>query len=767
MKLWTRSPLFRKFLISYLLVLFIPLITGFVTYGVSVNTIKSSSVEASTMLLNQTKDILDRRIEEVESFARQLAMNPDLNYLLSEVPENGDYSVYALWRAWRNTAAFGLTNNFLQDFYVYLKNSGVILTASSVFVRPDDYYDLSHFRDMGKKEWREEILDKVHQREILPSRPFVKNGRSTSVIAYMQSLPLDSLQHSLGTVVILIDESEMAKMLERVSKQYGGWSYISDRNGNVIARVGIDETHIRSLNRSGLTDVSQDPVYKGRNLLVSLESEKTGWVYVVGLPEQTVFRKAVFIERVTWTITGLTLLFGMLAATLMAYRSSRPIGRLVAFFGGDLRANGIRGKTEYDFLQGNISRMIAKNQSLEAERKKQLPLLKDSFLKRLLRGDFGSPGEQKAMRLMLSEEGISGEFGHAAIIRINGYSGLMDEGILDELNSARLVARKILQEVCPYEIHTTDLDADKMAVLFVCGNEAEAGLCGRLKDILVRLREEAAGYKIRLTAAIGNAFDRLSDVSRSFDEARQMLEYGSLERQGGIVCYRDRDAAWESDLYYYPIDWELRLMNAVKAGEPDEAKRILAQLFEQNFRARRLLPEMIRQLFLELKGTLLKILQQTRFPDAAFSEELRQRVVQLPLSDGADPFRLGVENLIARLCSRVEQQKQDDGGELAARIKAFLETAYTEPDLNLYRISEAAGVPGRYLSQLFKEHTGEHISEYLEKIRMKKAAELLLDSNCTIDEISRRVGYNSAHAFRRAFKRVCGVSPSSYRQAGH
>jgi transcriptional regulator GlxA family with amidase domain len=56
------------------------------------------------------------------------------------------------------------------------------------------------------------------------------------------------------------------------------------------------------------------------------------------------------------------------------------------------------------------------------------------------------------------------------------------------------------------------------------------------------------------------------------------------------------------------------------------------------------------------------------------------------------------------------------------------------------------------------------LSDFLEQIRIKHATDLLFTSEKTIDEIAQDVGYNSAHAFRRAFKRVSGVLPSLYRK---
>jgi AraC-like DNA-binding protein len=636
----------------------------------------------------------------------------------------------------------------LQDFYIYLHNYNAVFTPSSVFVRPEDYYDLYHFQNLDPARWKEEILNKIHHREILPARPFMNDGKSTSVITYLQSLPIDSFQHSLGTAVILIDESEITKMLEPISKQYGGWVYIYDKDGNIISKTGIDEPHIKDEN----------------TMLISSKSDYNGWVYVVGLPKRIVFKIAYFIEKVTWMIAGSTLFFGILAALLLAYRNSTPLNKLMAVFGEQADQGGFKGKNEYDFLQGTISNLIANNKSMEEERKRQLPLLKDAFVKRLIKGEFDSAQEVKAAMLSLPDISLQGEFGHVGIIRINGYSSLVSEAILHELNATRLIIKKILQENCgPVHMNITDLDSDKIAVLFTYVREPDSSVCEKIAEMFDHLREYVrTEYRIQLTVCIGNSFHRLSDVSRSFDEARQALDYAALLEEQKTLWYRD--IVKESTTYYYPIDLELRMMNAVKIGELPEVKRIFAQIFEENFVERKLSAEMAQQLFVEMKGTLFKLLQQNIFADPALSEQLKYRVEHIQRSASLDKIRGDMEHLFEAFCNLVMKKKQDERGEIIDKILKFLETRYADSDLNLYRVSEAVGLPEKYISQLFKEQTGENLSDYLEKIRIKKATDLLFNSDQTIDEISQNVGYNSAHAFRRAFKRVSGVSPSLYRK---
>ena len=79
-------------------------------------------------------------------------------------------------------------------------------------------------------------------------------------------------------------------------------------------------------------------------------------------------------------------------------------------------------------------------------------------------------------------------------------------------------------------------------------------------------------------------------------------------------------------------------------------------------------------------------------------------------------------------------------------------------------IAEHMSKSEKFISQLFKEHTGENLSDYVERVRIDAASNLLHSTGQTIDEIAEATGYNSAHSFRRAFKRVRGISPSVFRK---
>ena len=63
-----------------------------------------------------------------------------------------------------------------------------------------------------------------------------------------------------------------------------------------------------------------------------------------------------------------------------------------------------------------------------------------------------------------------------------------------------------------------------------------------------------------------------------------------------------------------------------------------------------------------------------------------------------------------------------------------------------------------------KKEVNQNFTDYLWKLRLDKAKELLRDTEQSIDEISEAVGYLNTSSFRRKFKQDTGLTPSQYRE---
>ena len=119
-----------------------------------------------------------------------------------------------------------------------------------------------------------------------------------------------------------------------------------------------------------------------------------------------------------------------------------------------------------------------------------------------------------------------------------------------------------------------------------------------------------------------------------------------------------------------------------------------------------------------------------------------------------------------RAAEQIERQRKDQsGGErIAEPVCAFLDANYADKQLSRNAVAERFGFSETYFSRLFKAQKGESYSEYLERVRIGHACELLRAGE-SVESTADKVGYNSVTVFRSAFKRICGATPSEYKNS--
>ncbi len=115
---------------------------------------------------------------------------------------------------------------------------------------------------------------------------------------------------------------------------------------------------------------------------------------------------------------------------------------------------------------------------------------------------------------------------------------------------------------------------------------------------------------------------------------------------------------------------------------------------------------------------------------------------------------------------------QDDADRQLAGVRAlrpviqYLHTHYAQP-LTRDRLARIAGLSPATFHRLFRKYTHHAPVEYLRRVRIRQAQQLILSTDHSVKEIAVQVGYDDPFVFSRLFKRLCGVSPSEYQQTIH
>lgn len=151
----------------------------------------------------------------------------------------------------------------------------------------------------------------------------------------------------------------------------------------------------------------------------------------------------------------------------------------------------------------------------------------------------------------------------------------------------------------------------------------------------------------------------------------------------------------------------------------------------------------------------LKRLEEAYFQSKVLTEEQYQAFIRL-LATFADHLS-AISNVI------MVSEKQAEP-EIVSRARRYILENY-QSSLSLGEAAKKVNTSAHYFCKMFKKATGMTFTEYLTRIRIEKAKNLLLNPNKRVSEVAYDIGFESLSQFNRSFKRITGMTPTRYRES--
>ena len=162
-------------------------------------------------------------------------------------------------------------------------------------------------------------------------------------------------------------------------------------------------------------------------------------------------------------------------------------------------------------------------------------------------------------------------------------------------------------------------------------------------------------------------------------------------------------------------------------------------------------------------------------PGLKFSEEtaeaVRERLLRLPTVEGFEGVQLFLDILHELACADRTQveligvQSSDSSFPHSRRINRivqFVEKNYNRK-ISLEDVGEQVGMSASSVSRFFKKRTRHNFWDYLNGFRIDRAAQMMIETEHTISEISYACGFNNISNFNRVFRERIGTTPIDYR----
>lgn len=746
----TRNSIVYSQILSYILILFIPIIFTGIVYFVTVGTIEQETNRANLAMLKQVQLNMDNILKDAERLSFDIAFNPDIQLLATSQETNWNNKQYEVSQIVKDFKRMNITNGYIDNFYVYLKNLDAVISSTAAS-RSNHMYSVLVNNDMGYEQWIGTLQNVYSGRYI---------GTSGS-LAYMRSIPVSSTEESLATIVILLNKERFTEMIQNIQLVQYGSIFILDRDNNILtSTASFPLSDILQVNE---LDDSDNMLVKGQgkdSLIISYtESDVSRLKYVSIVRREIVMEKSEFTEKLMIASIILCLIFGGAVSVLFTWRNYNPVRELIRIVqNGKIKNAYDRSGNEYQFIYEAIQDALQEKESINRKLKQQSSVVRADFLHKLLKGKFGNISVHHNAFYALDMQFISSDF-MVVLLSIEDKGKLISLGTGDDFEAKSklpsFVITNVFEELLGEGYKNFFTEIDEKIVFLVNPQDSEA--VDHVQD-LVSITEELQSffgkyYNMVLTVSISDVHTGIHGMQEAYQEAVEALEYKMIAGNGKIISFQSVEKNVRD--YFYPLEKEQKLVNCIKSGEFEKGKQLLDEIIRSNFMDGTPTAEMTRYFMFDLASTVVKTVKEI---------SAAEPVEKLFECETIAELQVEITNILSSVCKRIQSKTGNRSYELSRSIMEFVHSHYGEVTLNVAMIAEQLGITPSYMSKLFKEQTGEALPDYINKVRLEKAKSLLRDEKLNISDAAVKVGYLNSNALIRSFKKYEGVTPGKYKE---
>lgn len=696
------KKLFFKYFMSYFIII---LLFSFFHFKMIAKNLLTGQENNQQNKISRTKFYLDSIFDSCDSIFGNYSSNENIiNFSTLDKKELED-NFYQAYKLIQSCKGIITTNNYVKNVFIVFKNNDYVLHNNRSLRELDLFYqDNIDLKDKSIDDFYEIIFNKDNYKHQI-----ISNLNGSENFLYYRPIAIDLYGYS-AVAVVEVDSSEIKKVLSG-GNQSDNIYQITDGQDNILFEfdtIDNPNCYVKFSETSNVCDL-------GYNLFVDKTKLNVRLSYLTSLN----FYILLFLFLVNFVLS-----------VIFAKKYSAPV---------------------YD--------LILDNDHLSLENLEQRISLKQTYINKWLSGNIISDQEfANASKFLNMPDDL--KCFCTCLIEVNPRNPFfltIQDDVVENFN-----VKKIISDLS-VDILVSDISESRAVIVFY-SKESKDNLVLYIKNLLDQIQTALDQNSLdHYIITVGNIVEHFSDLSISYNHAHELMLQSLYNEKKIQVTFYDYSIG-EKINYDYSTALETKLMNFVHSGDKVQVNKILNDLIIDNITVKKISLNMLKLLLIDIYGTYVKTYKNLAVAiQIEKPESLKVNVDRINKNELILEFYKLVEKF-NYLCNLIEKNHQTSNSTIIEDMKNHINDNYDNTNYGLLNLSDEFNLTENYICQLFTRHCEQSFHSYLQKVRMQKCTDLLLNTSLSIKEIQVKVGYNSSNTFIKAFKRVHGISASRFRE---
>ncbi len=731
--MFRKSRTYYKYLFSYVALLAgtVLMLTLF-SQAFFIVQLKENLVETHRSRLRQTVQQLDDDISQIYTIDYQIS-SVNENFLSYYLSEPGPMRDLRIVNELHNLLA---PSTFIAEMALVEMDSSDVYTSSAVYAKPLFFEGIFSF-----DEWNDPASDlaTLHGRIVRPAERI--NGSERYITFINAASVFSRLQDTVQ--LYFVKEAHFLNLLSPADAPTQQGAILDSEGCIIVSTVPLD------------APVTGDRVrLNGEDCIVLREpSTMMDWTYAFILPADEFFAPITRAQVTLMVFLAALLVAGGLVIHYAMQVNYKPLRELTEQLSPDGTGD------ELSSLRDVLGSLSQQNASMRAQLmcSPDGQALRDTLLFALLKGKFPSfdAFNQEAAPLEMRFDSPC-------------YQVLMMRCFAQEDGSVAEAPRSVLQQALSgalgpdYTFHFRELFETSMIVCLVgLQRHQEEELIARCRTLLDTL---AQTHGLSFTIGMSEVREDVGQITAACFEATQAVREHFIRGRQQLIRYSELDRTLSAG-----VD---------SSASPSALQEIAQELSSLNSLTREQQREALQRFVLRMKEARVPSLLAKSYCNSAVQALISAcggavnmddlfTISYLRTADDYLAFMLHMLDEDEEAAAKTEEPGEASAPmpELLSRIYACISERFDDCNFSIQEVADVLSLSGSYLSQYFKQQTGDTLTSYVASLRIRKACTLLETTAMPLQMISESVGYYNQNSFIRRFKQITGVTLGEYRRS--
>ncbi len=743
----------RKWALSYIAVIFCCVIViCSVIALLGVRMVTSESKENLVISSQKLADAIDQKNEYIKQIAIKLSLSDWMGYLSSPTLMSREYQ------------------NNITDQYVSavvelnghcnvepsIGNITIFFTATNQVINcKGNFTNEEYFKIQMKYDEAlyEKLLGISETNQYFEYINYTRNKEPVLLLVYNAS-------ENAAIIVIEINASEVEKSINKgnVGTKYEYLLIQDTRDKQIIFRnSNADRSEITNWN------LREDVNYYEVSDDISSINIKSG-----GMPYQYYFMytsdyvtgNGKLILEFIFLAAVISIILGVILSTVLISINYKPFQSMLYQI-GEIYGEKWNDRDEYAYINKSLTRWSKDTELTKEYSEKYKKAMWSKLLIGILTG-YIMPTDNNAKRISdnLLEYDDTNDYLVILFNVLNTnkgnelFSGIQPPPLMDHIVCCIESAAKAEKNLDLWQ--NIEINTQKYAAIFRSKPPFHKDECTLVKSVRDAVHEE---FGNSIACAEGEWRKGIVGISVSFQLAEKIYAWQMFTENfssDGANRYKEKGLHH----YFFPHDWENKLVFEAIKGNETGVKQVLNNIFDENNQNKNLSVPMKKQLFERLIETAYVILEKLNRTEYETVTSLEENINHM----SEKQILASIKELYAAICVLgLNNQIKTSENRVFHEIIDYVSDNYTNYNISLKDISSKFDIPEYTISKMFKTITGFNFLDYLNKKRIDESKTILQRTEEPIYQIAIRIGFDSDRSFRRVFKKYVGCGPLEYR----